>query len=55
MNTGVKMEGGSCLKTDGDVDSLLPTVVNWVVIFVLLVKKIGCDDKEMWDAYLQYL
>lgn len=31
---------------------LFLTVVNWVVISEPLVKKIGCDDKEMWDAYL---
>lgn len=31
---------------------LFHAVVNWVVIFEPLVKKIGCDDKEMWDAYL---
>lgn len=31
---------------------LFPTVVNWVVISEPLVKKIGCDDTEMWDAYL---
>lgn len=32
---------------------LFPTVVNWVVIFEPLVKKIGCHDKEMCDAYLR--
>lgn len=26
--------------------------MNWVVIFEPLVKKIGCDDRKMWDAYL---
>ena len=31
---------------------LSPAVVHWVVIFEPLVRKIGCDDKEMWDAYL---
>lgn len=31
---------------------LFPSVVDWVVIFEPLVKKIGGDDKEMWDAYL---
>ena len=31
---------------------LFPAVVNWVVIFEPLVKKIGCDDRKMWDAYL---
>lgn len=31
---------------------LFRTVVNWVVVFEPLVKKIGCDDKKMWNMYL---
>lgn len=31
---------------------LFLTVVNWVVTFEPLVRRIGCNDKEMWDAYL---
>lgn len=27
-------------------------MVNWVVMFEPLVRKIGCDDREMRDAYL---
>lgn len=34
---------------------LFPTVVKWVVIFELLVKKIGCNDMEMWGAYLRVM
>lgn len=32
---------------------LSPAVVNWVVIFEPLVKKIGRDDKETRGAYLR--
>lgn len=34
---------------------LFPTVVKWVVIFELLVKKIGCDDMETWGAHLRVI
>lgn len=34
---------------------LFPTVVKWVVIFELLVKKIGCDDMETWGAHLSVI
>lgn len=34
---------------------LFPTVVKWVVIFELLVKKIGCNDMETWGAHLRVI
>lgn len=33
-------------------EDVFVTVVDWVVKYEPLIKKIGCDDKEMWHAYL---
>lgn len=37
------------METGGD---LFPTRVNPVVLFEPLVRRIGCNDKEMLDGYL---
>jgi len=52
MNVSIKMEEVPRLKTDGGGGDLLPTAVDWLVIFDPLVKKIRYDDKGMWHAYL---